>query len=293
MQYPLVDKYLKVEMKLISYIIMLTLLSVLCSCDNKASKIGDIVSSFEGKQLEIPNNLIYQILEDTITMDMKKYDYTIVTYIDSIGCTSCRLNPKKWDNVISHFKSLDDTDIGFVMIINSSDNRNIMNLLKNRNFLHPICFDTCDSFAKVNSIPQNEICNTFLLDSSYNIVLIGNPSINPKIMDLYNEVLSENNESFYSGNAIPFGVVESGGEVTKQFEISNSHDCLLTVKALVPSCECIEASITQEKIYQGNSAILSVQFNADTIVGPVKRYVDVFFNEKEKPERYTLYGFIH
>lgn len=72
--------------------------------------------------------------------------------------------------------------------------------------------------------------------------------------------------------------------------------CLLmkdTIQSIEPSCSCTEATISTESISPGEDAIVTLTLTADSIEGALTRYVEIFYNEKNNPERLTLHGFIN
>lgn len=263
-----------------------------CSCSRNAEQ-RKIVSAMSGKEVLMPDGLACTILGDTIDFSLDDADYTIVAYIDSAGCTACRMKLAVWDGIINELKSLDDADVNFVMVINASDAEEVDYLLKRDNFLHPVCIDPDGRFAELNGLPADMAYHNFLLDSNNEIVLVGNPAINPKIMDLYRKViLGEAEHNAFAGATIAVGAVHACDTIVKQFEVSSLDMPLLTVQGIVPSCDCVSASISADTIKLGNSALLTVTYVADSVPGPVTRHIDVFFNEKENPERYTLHGYV-
>lgn len=246
-----------------------------------------------GKEVLMPDGLACTILGDTVPFSLDDADYTIVAYIDSAGCTACRMKLPVWNGIINEFKSLDDADVNFVMVINASDAEEVDYLLKRDNFLHPVCIDPDGRFAELNGLPADMAYHNFLLDSNNEIVLVGNPAINPKIMDLYRKViLGEAEHNAFAGATISVGAVHACDTIVKQFEVLNIDMPSLTVQGIVPSCDCVSASISADTIKRGNAALLTVTYVADSVPGPVRRHIDVFFNEKENPERYSLHGYV-
>ena len=60
-----------------------------------------LVREWEGKEIQFPSNSVFTIQgKDTIEYSGDNSDYKIVTYIDSIGCTSCKLQLQNWKDFI-------------------------------------------------------------------------------------------------------------------------------------------------------------------------------------------------
>lgn len=273
-------------------LIILSLLSVLCSCNSKSTEQLNAVSSLVGREIFMPDSLTCQILNDTIVFSFGDADYTIVEYIDSAGCTPCRMKLQEWNNLINQLMAIQDVDVNFVMVINSPETEELDYIIKRDNFLHPICFDSVGDFAIRNQLPEKDTYHTFLLDENNDIVLVGNPAINPKIRELYRSVVIGDVDEDRKAISKPLGAIKAGASIVKQFEVHNGDTCLLTIQEVVPSCDCVSATINIDTIQPDQSGILTMKYVADSISGPISRYVDVYFNEKENPVRYFVHGFV-
>lgn len=69
---------------------------------DKRAAIAELI----GKEVVIPENIIYRVQDIPIDNPLENADYRIVTYIDSTGCTSCRMKLNTWREIISEFKSM-------------------------------------------------------------------------------------------------------------------------------------------------------------------------------------------
>lgn len=273
-------------------IVLAMAMFVLCSCNSKKTKYETDISSLAGREISMPTNLTTQILDYTISFCLEDADYTIVAYIDSAGCTPCKMKLKEWDKFMNQLKANGNIDVAFLMIVNSQADDAIMRILNRDEFLHPISFDPKGDFAKYNNLPKDDEYHTFILDSNNEIVLVGNPVINPKIRELYRNVATSDDGEYIKGVSIPVGAINAGVDVVKQFEVRNWDSVSLSIQDLVPSCECISATINIDTIQPGKSGMLTVKYRANSIPGPVSRYVDVYFNEKEHPERFVVHGYV-
>lgn len=245
-----------------------------------------------GNEIAIPENLSFQILNDTIDFNLDDAEYTIVAYIDSAGCTPCKMRLREWDNLINQLKAVTEADVDFMMIINSTKSNELDYILESENFLHPICFDAAGIFANINKLPKKDTLHTLLLNANHEAMLVGNPVTNPKIRELYkNTIIADAIEEVQS-TSLPFGTIIGGDSTVVKFEIKNTYSEPLTIQELVPSCHCVSATTDFNKIRPGQSGLLTVTYVADTISGPISRYIDVYYNEKNQPERYIVYGYV-
>lgn len=279
------------------YLLILLLSLLLCSCRERVSHEREILSDLLGKEISIPDNLDYRILETQIEYDIDAAKYKIIVYIDSTGCTSCRMKLHKWDNVINELKTISDEDIAFLMIIKAAPDRRLELMLTQENFKHPVCFDPDGLYAAANSLPTDERYQTFLLDGDNRIAAVGNAAANPKIMELYRHIIAGDRlldrPRLCTHPAAALGVISPGDTVTKLFVLKNHSEQPLTIQSIEPSCSCTEATISTDTIRPGEDAIVTLTLTADSIEGALTRYVEIFYNEKNNPERLTLHGFIN
>jgi hypothetical protein len=89
--------------RLLSLLLILTL-CYSCKDNKKRTTVERIVSEWIGKQVNFPANYQCCVLgKDTISdicAELFDRDYKILLYIDSAGCTSCRLHIEEWTAVM-------------------------------------------------------------------------------------------------------------------------------------------------------------------------------------------------
>jgi hypothetical protein len=273
--------------------IAIILLTLLCSCQDKTAKHLNVLSSLAGHEIVMPDNLTCRIQSDTIEFNFNDADYNIVAYIDSSDCTPCKMKLPVWDNLINRLKSASDATVAFVMVINSGETSELDSILKKSNFLHPICFDPAGEFSSHNKLPDKELYHTFMLDSNGEIVLVGNPAINPKIRELYNNIVFGDTTEYSYAVSTSLGSIEIGDSIVTHFKVHNGDIDTLTIQEIVPSCDCLTAAININTIQPHETAELSVTYIVDSNPGLTSRYVDIYFNEKESPWRHIIHGYIN
>ncbi len=293
--------------KLIKYSLFLftmaMLMSVIMSCNCSDKEQRDIVTEWIGKELIIPDSLQFQIGDIPIEYDFNDADYKIVTYIDSTGCTGCKMRLKEWDNFISSLKCSSDTvRVNFVMIVSHVNTEYLNEILKQKNFLHPITIDNEGIFYKSNHLPENNKYQTFLLTGDNRIVAIGNPINNPKIKDVYeNIILGSQHEAaietydinIASPNPIHvMGVVSPGDRVFVNYQLINKSSQNITVQDIVTSCHCVAAISDISTVLPDGMINIDVTYKADSVSQQIYKYVDVYFKERQNPVRLHLCGFI-
>ena len=275
-------------------IVVFWTIAMTCSCSNRDEKA--IESEWIGKEITIPEQLSFEVLGERIDGGILSSDYKIINYIDSEGCTSCRMKLPFWNETINEFNSMPDCDIEVLTIIHSSNINGIQYLLKQHNYLHPVAIDCDNTFFKTNKLPTKSQYHTFLLDADNQVVSIGNPVLNPKIKELYKHIilLEDDSKDFFSTiDAKPLGIVTKNSAINVKFTVTNPDSITHHIQALIPSCECVTPIANTNSISPGEELTIEVDFEADSIPGRFSKYVDVFYHEKNYPDRLTIYGYIN
>jgi hypothetical protein len=268
------------------------------SC-NKSEHDTDrkVVTEWLGKTIIIPGNLTPQILDNSLNFNFDESTFKIVCYVDSDGCVPCRMRLQSWNELIDKYKLIAGEELEFIMIINSKDRRDIHRLLKNENFLHPVIIDEDNLFDKANDLPNSDTYHTFLLDSENKIAAIGNPTANPKLADLYENLISsefgnldEDRFNINNSKAHSFGAVQVGDTLVYTFDLANTDSATYHVQGIYPSCDCIKCDFLSDSICAGDHKELAVHYATGKNVGTFTQYVDVFFHEIDLPYRFLIYG---
>ena len=66
---------------------------MLASCqESREEAMRRLVNEWNGKEIKFPSRSVFTIQgKDTVDFEFVDADYKVVTYIDSVGCTSCKL----------------------------------------------------------------------------------------------------------------------------------------------------------------------------------------------------------
>ena len=147
----------------------------------------DVIKEWIGKSLIIPKDIDRQSLFNTKNKyDFEKESNKIIEYIDSTGCTECKLSLQKWKFRIREISKL-NKNVLFYFIINAKNYDVIKSIFQKERFECPYFFDYENSFFKTNKLSKNSDYHIFLIDHNNRILLIGYPIANIKTWQLYNE----------------------------------------------------------------------------------------------------------
>ena len=165
------------------------LMACLCfSCqESDKQRFTRLVEEWDGKEITFPSQTVFTVQgRDTVDFRWEASPYRIVTYVDSIGCASCKLQLPKWKQLIAETDSLFGKGrLAYVFYFHPKDLRELMYLTRRDAFTYPVCFDREDAFNRLNRFPSEMSLQTFLLDKNNRVVAIGNPVHNPRVKELY------------------------------------------------------------------------------------------------------------
>ncbi|WP_304966598.1 hypothetical protein [uncultured Parabacteroides sp.] len=166
---------------------------IFASCKNHdQAQIAQLIKEKKKKKVIFPNNPIFITANgDTINFPIAKNQNKILIYIDSAGCTSCKLQLGQWKNFISYIDSTTDNAITFLFFIHTKNYQDLRYLLKQNSFKYPISINTRDSLNILNQFPNRILFQTFLLNEKDEIEIIGNPIHNTNLKDLYIKLIKK------------------------------------------------------------------------------------------------------
>ena len=235
-------------------LIILLLLSILISCNGnkKKKEFTQLVTEWQGKEIQFSENTIFtRYLTDTTDFRIPESDYKVLVYVDSIGCTSCKLQLNKWKKLIEYTDSVTQQQVPFLFFFHAKDYKEIRYLLRRDDFDRPVCIDIDNSLNKLNHFPSDMTFQTFLLDKNNKVAVLGNPVHNPAIKELYlKHITGKGNPSKKillttaeaNQTEIDFGTFDKSEIKEATIEIKNSGDNSLVIVNVGTTCGCTAAT---------------------------------------------------
>ena len=103
--------------------LLLCVFALFPSCkESEKDKIARLVEEWEGKEILFPTHSIFTIQgKDTVDFSLADADYKVVTYIDSVGCTSCKLQLPRWKLFMQEVDSTLNRPVPFVFYFHPKD----------------------------------------------------------------------------------------------------------------------------------------------------------------------------
>jgi len=266
---------------------ILLLLSLLTACkENNKEKFALLVQEWQGKEIVFPQNMAFtRFVTEPVDYRIPDAEYKVLVYVDSVGCTSCKLQLPKWKELIAHVDSATNGNVPFIFVFQSKDDRELRYILKCDNFDRPVCIDRNNRFNSSNRFPQDITFQTFLLDKDNKVKVIGNPVHNLAVRDLYlkqitgmqyQEALSkttlETDKAEYD-----LGTVKEGTTKKQTVTVRNTGTSVFKLKGFTTSCDCTEATCDWKELQPGESGTVTVSYEAEQ-PGEFYRTVEIYGN---------------
>ena len=274
------------------------LLMVSCSESDK-ERLSRLVKEWEGKEILFPAHSTFTIQgKDTVDFDFKDAEYKVVMYIDSVGCTDCKLQLPRWKELMTEVDSLTGGSVPFLFYFHPKDLRELRFLTRRDAFAYPICFDEKDEFNCLNHFPSEMMFQTFLLDKGNKVIALGNPVLSPKVKELYLNMISgegktQSHETLttvsVSVTALDFGSFPMLEKQEGRFVLTNTGSNLLVIQDIITSCGCTKVEYSKEPVRPGGTLDVKVIYEAEK-AEHFNKTVTVYCNVGNSPLRLTVKG---
>lgn len=273
---------------------------VLASCqESREEAMLRLVNEWNGKEIKFPFRSVFTIQgKDTVDFEFGNADYKVVTYIDSVGCTSCKLQLPRWKELVKEVDSLTGGSVPFLFYFHPKDMKELRYLTRRDGFEYPVCFDGKDELNRLNRFPADITFQTFLLDKDNKVVAIGNPVLNPKIRELYLGLVTGSRSSKSSGQTtqvsvsqtvLDFGSFPKDEKQERSFVLTNTGKSLLVVQDIIISCGCTKVEYPKEPARLGETLEVKVTYEAEE-AGYFSKKITVYCNVENSPLRLTVKG---
>ena len=285
-------------MKIFITLIMCVWMLASCQESNKEAMLR-LVNEWNGKEIKFPAHSVFTIQgKDTVDFPYKGADYKVVTYVDSAGCTSCKLQLNRWKDLVTEVDSLTDGAVPFLFYFQTKDLKELRYLTRREGFTYPVCFDEKDELDALNRFPDEMMFQTFLLDKENKVVAIGNPVHNPKVKELYLKVMTGKGgqeatevltEVSVDQKVLDFGSFPKEEKREGRFVLTNTGKNLLVVHDIVTSCGCTQVEYKKSPVRPGETLELKVSYEAEES-GFFNKTLTVYCNAENSPLRLNVRG---
>ena len=287
-------------MKLPSFLLCVFLIYMgmcISSCnDYEKAKIARLVTEWQGKEVLLPENSIFTIQGKDTVQVAANAKHKILVYVDSAGCTSCRLQLHEWKKFIVEVDSAMGRHVPFLFFLSPKSVEEARFITRRDDFTYPICVDMQNRLDSLNHFPANEMFHTFLLDGDNRVAVIGNPIHNRAVRQLYMKTLTgrDTEKSVNTIIEVPvheldLGTLAVGEEKIVSFTLCNKGDRPLVILDVMTSCGCTAALFEKRPVVPGKKTAITVTYKAEE-VGMFNKSVTVYANTDNSPIKLRIKG---
>ena len=282
------------------YITLILCIWMLASCqDSWKGAMLRLVSEWQGKEIKFPARPVFTIQgKDTVNYLYKDADYKVVTYVDSVGCTSCKLQLHQWKKWITEVDSLTGGRVPFLFFFHPKDIKELRYLTRREDFTYPVCLDSRDELNRLNRFPSDITFQTLLLDKENKVVALGNPILNPRVKELYQSIMMGTRPSRSSTGItqvsidqteLDFGSFAKSEKQERSLLLTNTGNAPLVIQDITTSCGCTKVEYRKEPVRPGGTLELKISYEAEE-TGHFNKTVTVYCNAKNSPLRLMVKG---
>jgi hypothetical protein len=261
--------------KLLLFLIILPLGFSTCKKNYKRTEAEKIVAEWIGKTIQFPQDYSCNILgKDTVSdlcSGLFQKEYKILLYVDSAGCSSCRLKLAQWKQLIEESDSLFQDRLGFLLFFQSKSKKDLDYLFRSDRFDYPVFIDMNKAINQLNHFPDKPEYQCFLLDKNNKIRMIGNPASNPKIWELYKQTISGRTQTeetpltsvFVEQPEIEINDLQVGKKSIGIFKLKNTGNQPLSIARMDASCGCTVPSWDKKPIEPGEQTEIKIEIQPE------------------------------
>ena len=160
-----------------------------CTDNRRKTNISKVLTEWIGKEIQFPDHVqCFFSGRDTVLdlcAESFQKEFKILLYVDSTGCSDCRLKLNQWKQLIAETDSLYPDKVGFLFFFQPKSLKGMEYIFVRDRFDYPVLMDVKGEINDMNRFPTEMQYQCFLLDSNNKVLLIGNPTTNRKIWELY------------------------------------------------------------------------------------------------------------
>lgn len=283
-------------MKHQNIILLILILLTSCSQSSDNKRLHRLIEKWQGVPIDFP-----KYINDVKTgeaINLTDADFTILTYVDSSGCTRCNMKLSLWKEFLNSLDSICDSDVQFLMVVHSSDIQELRYFLNGDSFNYPVYLDSENRIYDTNSFPEETILQTFLLDKNRKVIAIGNPIYSSEIAKLYKGIItgrlsvSIGTRNIISVNENRYSLGNLNPTESKSCDIifTNHGNDTVHIEKVISSCDCTELSLSKGYIAPKSDMKAVLTFAGDTTIGDFERTIHIYFSDFEYPTTIAILG---
>ena len=299
----------RTQLQLFVWIVFFSLMS----CNNYKSRenTSRATVDWEDKKILFPEDIpCYVSDNDTLSElcgEIFRKDFKILLYVDSAGCSSCRLKLLEWKQLIEETKILYPGKVGFLFYFQPKSTEEITELLLINGFDYPVFIDVDAAIDRLNQFPltqvrlsqspQATLNQCFLLNKDNKVLESGNPTVTPRVWESFKYEIESGNTTVpkiittveVDKTVHDFGTIRKNEKNPAVFMITNAGNDPLIISRISASCGCTIVTWDKQPITSGNSTTVQAEITLSE-VGSFSKNLVVYCNANKSPIILTLRG---
>jgi len=282
------------------FVLILPFLIYSCKDNKKRDEATKIVSEWMGKEIRFPENVsCYVSGKDTLSELCNEYfqkEFKILLYVDSTGCSSCRLKLFEWKQLMEEADSLFQGRVGFLLFFQPKNVKEMEYLFIRDRFDYPVFMDLNGTINRLNRFPQAMEYQCFLLDKDNKVLMIGNPVLNRRIWELYKQQIGGEKRATTPITTIQVNSVRQelsgmkmGETYSCVFEIENTGSNPFVILGIHSSCGCAVPTWDKQPITSGGKTEIRVEVKPES-TGFFNKTIDVYGNIEQSVLKLSIIG---
>lgn len=282
-------------------VLLILMFSIGCNKkDNKKAEAEAVIMEWMGKTIVFPEGIPCRYQGRDTVFAGTDAPCKVLVYIDSTGCTSCRLGIDRWKMWMAEYEQEVTEKVEFLFYFQPKSERELRILLKRDRFEHPVYIDVAGELNRINQFPKNEQYHCFLLDRDNRVLLVGNPTRNRAVGKLYKKVIDgdlqedkriQTTTIKVENDHLKLPSLKKGETTEVSFVIKNTGMYDLDIETVLSSCDCVSPEWELKPVPPGESATLIVKIKPES-AGHFEWEVAVFCNIDGHETKLRIDGFV-
>jgi hypothetical protein len=280
---------------------LILILTVFACKDKKLTEAQQIVGEWVGKEIRFPDNVLCAATgKDTVSdacRALLEAEYKVLLYVDSSGCSNCRLKLSQWETLMSESDSLFQGRLSFLFFFQPKSKKELTILFRNEKFSHPVFIDMKNAVNRLNHFPAKPEYQCFLLDKTNKVQMIGNPAVSPKIWALYKQSISGQTHEHtvpvtsisMSSTEIKLTDLQKDKKSVATFTLKNTGNQPLLINSVNASCGCTKPVWNRRPVASGKETAITLEIQPED-VGFFHKTVQVYCNTEKGVITFVLTG---
>lgn len=166
---------------------------LLLGCTTGKGKYYKEVKAWIGREIVFPQVSMKYNGCDTVCTDWEHKKYKILRYVDSVGCTPCKLQLLEWNEYLKTLHTL-SADVACIIVLGMKDFAEFEYVQRMDHFEYPVVYDAGLEWDALNHFPEKAALQVFLLDENNRVIALGDPVRNMAVRKLYQEIIEGEEE---------------------------------------------------------------------------------------------------